>query len=522
MALRNLQSPQIPTAPGYRVNDRRGGNQPIYPSNGRTSTLFEGGTANTQRMSITDLCYDTTRNVSVAARRTLMTAGRWLFGNFSVPHGTVLEQALFSTAGFYPQFWGDDKAWGDKAENWLLNWDNICMVEGWPYDGLSYRDMLVIGAIRDGDIGTLLTSFDGDYPAIQMIPAHRVGGRYESTTIIGDGDYKDRRVFDGVIVNDQRRPLAFQVYDEQGSMVVDTPSADSFFLSYLPQWPDQIRGFSELASAVFDWQDLRESKQAELVAQKAASKIALMEWNETGQRDVMNSIVKTARTSNTDGTPSGITQEVLKDGTLRYLRAGSGSKLEAFAFNRPGAQVQQYQADVTRDNIYSLMWSHFLSIAPNTVGGASMRIVVEKINRTVRKRQAMIVKALRRVHGYAIAKAMKLGLLPQSDEWWKWDYQLPAEITADRKYDSAVDIEELSNKMTTLKKVCAKRGDYWEDTQDQWLLEQKRLQDKAKKMGVDLTAVAGPDGKVPPKEEEEAEEDDPKRNGKKDDEEADK
>jgi hypothetical protein len=131
------------------------------------------------------------------------------------------------------------------------------------------------------------------------------------------------------------------------------------------------------------------------------------------------------------------------------------------------------------------------------------------------------VKALRRVHGYAIAKAMKLGLLPQSDEWWKWDYQLPAEITADRKYDSAVDIEELANKMTTQKKVCAKRGEYWEDTQDQWLLEQKRFQDKAKEMGVDLTAVAGPDGKVQPKEEEEAEEDDLKRKEKKD-EEADK
>jgi hypothetical protein len=248
-----------------------------------------------------------------------------------------------------------------------------------------------------------------------------------------------------------------------------------------------------LASAIFDWQDLRESRQAELVAQKAAAKIALMEQNETGMRDPMNSIVKTARTSNSDGTPSNLTQEKTMDGTYRYFRAGSNSKIEAFAYNRPGAQVMQYQGDVLRDNAFGLMWSHFISIAPQAVGGASMRIVVEKINRTVRKRQSMIVKALRRVHGYAISKAIKIGLLPPSDEWWKWEYQLPAEITADRKYDSDIAVQELNARMTTWKREAARRGDYWEDVQDQWIVEQKRFQDKAKEAGLDVAHLAVPE-----------------------------
>jgi hypothetical protein len=75
---------------------------------------------------------------------------------------------------------------------------------------------------------------------------------------------------------------------------------------------------------------------------------------------------------------------------------------------------------------------------------------------------------------------------------------LPAQITADKKYDSAVDIDEYDHRFTTLKDVCGRRGTYWEDTQDQWLLEQKRLQDKAAEMGVILTApqAARPSGPV--------------------------
>jgi hypothetical protein len=102
----------------------------------------------------------------------------------------------------------------------------------------------------------------------------------------------------------------------------------------------------------------------------------------------------------------------------------------------------------------------------------------------------MIVKALRRVHGYAISKAINIGLLPPSEEWWKWDYQLPAEITADRMYDAQVDVLELNNRLNSPQRLCGKRGAYWEDVQDDWLRAAKRFQDKAKEMGVDLEKIA--------------------------------
>lgn len=101
----------------------------------------------------------------------------------------------------------------------------------------------------------------------------------------------------------------------------------------------------------------------------------------------------------------------------------------------------------------------------------------------------MQIKAAVRVHGYALAKAMKLGLLPWNDDWWKWTYQTAAKLTADAKYDSDVSIQELSNVVVSPQRVCGERGEYWEDVQDEWLDAQARFQQKAKEKGVDLTQV---------------------------------
>lgn len=87
---------------------------------------------------------------------------------------------------------------------------------------------------------------------------------------------------------------------------------------------------------------------------------------------------------------------------------------------------------------------------------------------------------MRRIHGFALSKAMKLGLLPWNDEWYLWDYQGPGEVTADRKYDSDVDIQEIAAGIGTRKRASAKRGAYWENDDDQ----------REKEVDSDLTRAA--------------------------------
>jgi len=93
---------------------------------------------------------------------------------------------------------------------------------------------------------------------------------------------------------------------------------------------------------------------------------------------------------------------------------------------------------------------------------------------------------MRRVHSYAIAKAIALGELPFDEDWFRWGYQVPAIITPDRKHQSDVDIQEYEKAFITLQEICAKRGGRWEETQDQWLLERQRMQMRAEELGVAL------------------------------------
>ena len=119
-----------------------------------------------------------------------------------------------------------------------------------------------------------------------------------------------------------------------------------------------------------------------------------------------------------------------------------------------------------------------------------MRVIVEKINAVLAKRRRLVEKACRRVDGYAISKAIKLGLLPKDIDWWRWEYQGPGDISADRKYDSEIDIEEIAQGLGTQKNAIARRGGFYEDVRIQRKQEAKDFlsdaQEVAKEFGITL------------------------------------
>lgn len=475
----------------YRITDRRS-------STGYVNTLYEAANTNLQRKTPSDLSRDSWRTVTPTGRRQLISFSRWLYSNFPSVHGMLLEQANLAVSSWVPQFWGEDVEWGNKAEEWLINWHNICDYRGWPYDFDTYVRMLVLSPLRCGDIATLLTEGAGGYPFIQVIPGHRIGSDTNSDKVSG-GPYDGLRIIDGVIFDDFGRVVAYRVwqdypyqamaYGRPGSQFEDI-SADSLFLTFDPEWPDQVRGMPALASAANTLQDMAETHNNERIALKAASAIALLETNPEGEADSAKAVIKTAATFDSSNNKTANAYEEIAGGAIRYFRAGTGSKLEAFSHNRPGQAAQAFLDSCARDAFRGAEWDAFFSLDPKNAGGAPMRLIVEKLNNVIKRRQAVVAKTCRRVDSWAVAKAIKIGQLPASAEWWKWEYQGPREVTADRKYDSDVDLQEYNARFVTLKQITGRRGQYWEDVQDQWLVEQKRLQDRAKEMGVDLNNIA--------------------------------
>lgn len=465
----------------YKVNDRRSSSGYIGSDN-----LFKASRANeaTQRTRIYSLNRDTKRNLSAFGRQQMVTIGRWLFANCPALRGAILEMANCAASSWIPQFYGDDKAWGGRAEEWLYEHDKICDVRGWPYTMATYRRNLVISLIRDGDMGTLLVGQDeagnSAWPFIQTIPCHRVGGGTGTSRVEG-GLFDGAHICDGIISNDYGRTIGCRVFDPEDTERFTDYSANDLFLSYMPEYADQIRGFSAIAAALFDFQDITESRSFELLAQKVASTISLIEENETGEVDTAKSVINAPATEfNANGTKAELPVEVLDGGTIRYFKAGTNSKLSSFSYDRPGMNSQAFEDRVMRAAFAGMNWSTDFSLDPTKAGGAQMRVVIEKVNRAICAIQDhVLLPAIRRIDTWRLAKAIKLGLLPANDQWYQFDYQGPAKLTADEKYSSDVDLQEMDAGASTLARVAGKRGNYWEDVRRQKEIEADDLLTRA-------------------------------------------
>ena len=434
-----------------------------------SNALIAAATQTTDRKQIANLDQDVHRTVTNYGRRTLLGLGRWVYANFPPVRGAVDEMAEFSSSSFFPQFWGADQEWGRVSEALLESHDRIIDVAGPPYSTRVYRLNLVRSILRDGDMLTVLVKTESGWPQIQCIPGHRIGGLINQSDVVEDGPYKGFRIIDGVIVGDWNTVLAYRVNtgdDYARNQFIDIPASDCF-LSFVPSYVGQLRGISPLGSSVHHFQDILETDGFERLAQKLGASIGLIERNPLGEADPENlpgdGQPADAGTTSTDV----IARENVTEGgvTVRYFQSGDPSSgLESLKLERPTASQQAFRASMMRDAFAGLGWSMDFTHDATKIGGASMRVVVDKINRTIRSLQDLILEpAMMRIDGYRVASFISRGDLPKNPDWWKWTYQGPARITADRRYDSDVDEQENQSGFKTRRKICAERGDYIDD-----------------------------------------------------------
>jgi hypothetical protein len=141
---------------------------------------------------------------------------------------------------------------------------------------------------------------------------------------------------------------------------------------------------------------------------------------------------------------------------------------------------------------------------PEALGGANIRLRVAQAVRQLERIQALAEKIATIKHRYAIAKLTKLGILPPHEEWWKIEHQRPRDLTVDNGRDIKADLELHLKGIITMRELCARNGQYWEEVQDQKIAEEKRLQEQCKAAGVDanrivlLTPNGNPAGPVDP------------------------
>ena len=140
-----------------------------------------------------------------------------------------------------------------------------------------------------------------------------------------------------------------------------------------------------------------------------------------------------------------------------------------------------------RDAFRGTQWDIFFSLDPQKVGGAPMRVIVDKINRVLKKRRRVAGKAMKRIDCYGLAKgALRTGELPLDPQWYKWHYQGPPDITADRRYESQTDQAEFESGWITLEDIEAKRNGDWRLKRTQREIEVRDKLTRARKIADDF------------------------------------
>lgn len=420
-----------------------------------------------QRRRIQNFNADSNRLFGAYTRGTLLSMGRWLFQNVTPLRNALSEMSIFASDGILQQFDGDNEQWGREAESWLYENDRICDVRGTPYCMDSLREMIVLSYLRDGDSFILLTENADGYPLFQHIPGHRVGSR-GLVEVPAGSRFAGMMFNDGAILNEFGRVVGYRLLADNPVDDRDVDSA-SLIPCYIPEYADQVRGTSPLAASILDFQDVSEARRLEMVSQKVFSGLSLLVHNETGGPAATANLVAQYGSGGltSSGEPSTdavqLSADEIMPGVMQYARAGSGSKIEAITGDRPTMNQRAFTEDVLRQAIAGFGWSYDFSLNPDKAG-APMRVVVDKINKRLQYiRGRLLYPVLRRMDGYRIAKAQKMGILPQSDEWMRWEYTSPARITADRRYDSDVAIAEFRAGFRTMEDVCSKNGEWAED-----------------------------------------------------------
>lgn len=390
----------------------------------------------------------------------LLSDSRKLYCNLGPVTGAIDDKATYSIGrAWNAKYTGRDKEWGRVAEQWVNEmWYPMADARGPMFDFKTDLFLQSVSVDRDGEIYVYLTESEDGWPMIQLLPAHMVGDRDAGEPFVKEGPYKGMKQVQGIVTNDQGRAVAFHVL---GEVAEDDKyiSARDLIQVFDPRWSDQVRGFPVFMHALLDLKDLRQIQGYEKIAAELMSSVGLIEWNEQGAPDMSpDAILKGTSFLGSNPVPQVTIEQMAGGGTLKYFRSNSGSKLEQLKNDRPSVQLDAFMDRLIRNACVGAGWPFELTWSSEKLGGANVRLLIAKAMRAVEDRQDLLRPIARRCVGYAVAKAIKQGLLPPNDEWYAWRFTMPARMTADYGRDAKADLADYQAGITTLTDILGEEG----------------------------------------------------------------
>lgn len=344
----------------------------------------------------------------------LLSDSRKLYCNLGPVTGAIDDKATYSIGrAWNAKYTGKDKEWGAQAEKWVNEmWYPMADARGPMFDFKTDLFLQSVSIDRDGEIYIYLTASPDGWPQIQLLPAHMIGTRNNVDGVIEDGPYKGLRMVQGVVSNDVGQAVAYHVLGPNADS--DTfISAQNLIQVFDPRWADQVRGFPCFMHALLDLKDLRQIQGYEKIAAELMSSIGILEWNEQGAPDLdPQKILRGQQFLGSQPLPAVTIEQIPGGGNIKYMRSQSGSKIEQLKNERPSVQLDAFMDRLIRNACVGAGWPFELTWDASKLGGANIRLLIAKAMRAVEDRQDLLRPIAKRCVGYAVAKAIKQGMLP--------------------------------------------------------------------------------------------------------------
>ena len=405
-------------------------------------------------------------------------------------------------SGIAPTPTSANTVWRAKALAWWNEWieqaDKTEQSNYYKLQSIGYRAQNV-----DGDAFQHLTTNAAGRPAIDIIEGHRVGTVGVDTRVYESMGFN---VVDGVVLDKNRRPVAYLVADEFDQSTVTSIPASQIVKLFNRKRSGQYRGISIMHAAIIDLHDSDDLQKYEMRAAKDAASIS-------------KTIETAAGGVTLDGSSIGasLTNANLTDPTARaayYKQAlgaetivtNPGDKIQQFESKRPSAAMSGFWEKLDKKVVQGAGISYAALVDyEGNWGGATLRACAQSDSRTYELETQDQARAAQRVWEYVIGWAITHGELPPDAEWNKVRWHPPVRATVDVGNDSNAMIQELKGGMRTYESIYGERGDDWRDRLEQRAKEEQFIDEMAAKYKVPREFIAsfaqermvlGPDGKA--------------------------
>jgi capsid protein len=177
---------------------------------------------------------------------------------------------------------------------------------------------------------------------------------------------------------------------------------------------------------------------------------------------------------------SEVTVESLGNAGGAIPRLGMGEDLISWTSNRPTQNFRDFCDLLLREVCLNIGVPWEFAARPADAGGAALRAVLVRAQRTFEQRQALLIDRLcSRVWAHVITLGIQRGLIPQNENWWRVEWQRPAAASVDYGREAQANLNDVRAGLRTYSEDYSERGLEWKDQLRQRAVEAKFLADLA-------------------------------------------